>query len=69
LERLLNALVSGDFTKARTLHSCRVGRAPKARAVLGPSTLIVTRESARRSSRKAENNEKGAIKVFELVRP
>ena len=69
LERLLVALASGDFIKARTLHSCRVGPAPKVRAVFGPSTVIVTRESARRSSRKTKKDQKSTIKARQLVTP
>jgi len=33
---------------ARTLSGCRISRAPRARAVFGPSTLLITREPGRR---------------------
>ena len=45
LENLYDSIKAGTFTNARTLCACRIGRAPKARAVFGPATLLVTRES------------------------
>jgi tRNA(Ile)-lysidine synthase len=53
LERLWQAIRTGTFTAARTLHGCRIGRAPKADAAFGPATLVVTREPARRATRQA----------------
>jgi tRNA(Ile)-lysidine synthase len=49
LERLFEALVSGGFAKARTLHSCRVGLASKAESVFGRRTLKITKENLRNS--------------------
>ena len=51
LERLYRSIGDGEFKTARTLHGCRVGRAPKAAAVFGPFTLIVAREPRRREIR------------------
>jgi tRNA(Ile)-lysidine synthase len=50
LEPLFDSIVAGDFAGARTLSGCRIGHAPKARAVFGPATLLIARESPRRSS-------------------
>jgi tRNA(Ile)-lysidine synthase len=50
LERLFGALVNGSFSSARTLHSCRVGRAPRAERLFGAQTLKITPEAPRRSS-------------------
>ena len=49
LERLYSALCEGKLKSARTLHGCRIGRAPKAAAIFGPGTLIVVPEPARRA--------------------
>lgn len=49
LEPLFDSIIAGTFTGARTLSGCRIGRAPKAGAVFGPSTLLIARESPRRS--------------------
>jgi len=38
LEPLFDAIIGGTFAGARTLSGCRIGRAPKARAVFGPET-------------------------------
>jgi tRNA(Ile)-lysidine synthase len=48
LEALFDSIRTGTFTGARTLSGCRIGRAPKARAVFGPATLLIARESPRR---------------------
>ena len=47
LERLYRLIREGEFKSARTLHGCRIGRAPKAAAVFGSFTLIVAREPVR----------------------
>jgi tRNA(Ile)-lysidine synthase len=52
LERLYDAIRAGEFKSARTLHGCRVGRAPKIASIFGPFTLIVVREPARRGGRR-----------------
>jgi len=58
LESLFDTILAGDFA-ARTLCGCRVGPAPKATAAFGPATLLITRERARTSVRKAgEKNER-----------
>lgn len=51
LERLYRSICDGEIKMARTLHGCRIGRAPKASAVFGPFTLIVAREPRRRAIR------------------
>jgi tRNA(Ile)-lysidine synthase len=51
LERLYRSIRDGEIKTARTLHGCRIGRAPKALAVFGPFTLIVAREAHRRANR------------------
>jgi len=50
LESLFAAIRSGALGGGRTLHGCRIGRAPKRRALFGPDTLLISRE-ARRSRR------------------
>lgn len=49
LEALFDSIRAGTFAGARTLSGCRIGRAPKARAVFGPSTLLIARESPRKN--------------------
>jgi tRNA(Ile)-lysidine synthase len=51
LERLYGAIRDGAFKSARTLHGCRIGRAPRIASIFGPFTLIVEREPARRMVR------------------
>lgn len=51
LERLYRLIGEGEFKSARTLHGCRIVRAPKAAAIFGPFTLIVAREPARTERR------------------
>jgi tRNA(Ile)-lysidine synthase len=53
LENLFDSVIRGTFAAARTLCGCRIGRAPKGRAVFGPATLLIVRESPRRSERSA----------------
>jgi tRNA(Ile)-lysidine synthase len=50
LTALYKALTSGSFAKARTLHTCRIGKASKADAVFGPETLEITREMRRKTA-------------------
>lgn len=47
LERLFGMIASG-LEAGVTLHGCRIGPAPKARAIFGPGTLEVRREDKRR---------------------
>jgi tRNA(Ile)-lysidine synthase len=49
LEPLFDSIIDGTFAGARTLSGCRIGRAPKARAVFGPETLLIARESPRKA--------------------
>lgn len=49
LEALFDSIKKSEF-RGRTLLDCRVGRAAKARAAFGPSTLFISREGPRRSS-------------------
>jgi tRNA(Ile)-lysidine synthase len=51
LERLYRAIRDGEIKSARTLHGCRIGRAPRIASIFGPFTLIVVREPARRAVR------------------
>ena len=51
LERLYRAIRDGELKSARTLHGCRIGRAPRIASIFGPFTLIVVREPARRAVR------------------
>jgi len=51
LERLYGAIREGELKSARTLHGCRIGRAPKIASIFGPFTLIVVREPDRRRVR------------------
>ena len=53
LEALLDAVLSGN-PAARTLSGCRVGLAPKALASFGRQTLVISRESPRRSTNPRE---------------
>lgn len=53
LARLYQAIRDGELRAARTLHGCRVGRAPKALASFGPASLLVSREPGRRRPRSA----------------
>jgi tRNA(Ile)-lysidine synthase len=46
LQNLFDAIIGGDFA-ARTLAGCRIGRAPKAQAIFGPGSLVVSRQSPR----------------------
>jgi len=48
LEALFDSITGGTFNGARTLCGCRIGRAPKARAVFGPATLLIAREPGRK---------------------
>jgi len=64
LERLYGAIREGSFKSARTLHGCRVGRAPKLASIFGPFTLIVVREPARRAARRLA---KAAVAVRDQI--
>ncbi len=46
---LLRAVTEGSVGVGRTLHGCRIGRAPKAAQVFGNGTLLVEAEKSRRS--------------------
>jgi tRNA(Ile)-lysidine synthase len=64
LERVLDWLEEGDVAQGCTLHGCRLGRAPKARAVFGSETVLISREPARRgvnSSHLTRNGHGAAI--------
>ena len=52
LERLYRAIREGELKSARTLHGCRIGRAPRIASIFGPFTLIVVREPGRRAVRR-----------------
>ena len=48
LESLYDQLMEKGAGPARTLHGCRLGRAPKRFAVFGPQTLLLERERTKR---------------------
>ena len=48
LQALFDAVGSGVNFSGRTLGGCRIGKAPKARALFGPGTLLIAREGSRR---------------------
>jgi tRNA(Ile)-lysidine synthase len=48
LTRLFDAVTAPKFAKACTLHSCRIGLAPKGHAIFGPRTLLIAREKGRK---------------------
>jgi tRNA(Ile)-lysidine synthase len=60
LEHLFDLIVSGELGSGRTLHGCRIGSAPSSHAYFGTDTLIITREMARKSGKKAQNAPRAA---------
>ncbi|HWE05976.1 MAG TPA: tRNA lysidine(34) synthetase TilS [Rhizomicrobium sp.] len=56
LESLFAAIRSGALGGGRTLHGCRIGRAPKRRALFGPDTLLISREAKRARGPGGERN-------------
>ena len=52
LERLFDQIGQGSLGAGSTLHGCRIGLAPAARALYGPGTLLVSREGKRRKAMK-----------------
>ena len=52
LERLFDQIGEGALGAGRTLHGCRIGPAPAARACFGCATLLVRREEKRRKTMK-----------------
>jgi tRNA(Ile)-lysidine synthase len=54
LERLYGELTAGRPPRARTLHGCRIGRAPRKSQDFGPATFQVTKERARQASLRRE---------------
>ena len=52
LERLFDQIGDGSLGAGRTLHGCRIGPAPAARACFGRGTLLVRREEKRRKTMK-----------------
>ena len=53
LERLFDKIAGGglghDATLGATLHGCRIGAAPRRHQAFGPQTLVLARESSRKS--------------------
>jgi tRNA(Ile)-lysidine synthase len=47
LESLFDALISDGIHKARTLHGCRIGPAPKAVATFGANSVLIEKERNR----------------------
>jgi tRNA(Ile)-lysidine synthase len=52
LERLFDHIGDASLGAGRTLHGCRIGPAPVARACFGRGTLLVRREETRRKTMK-----------------
>jgi tRNA(Ile)-lysidine synthase len=50
LEALFETIRTSAKFRARTLHGCRIGLAPKRRQVFGPATIEIKREGARKRS-------------------
>jgi hypothetical protein len=48
LEALYEAVCTNSNFRARTLHGCRIGLAPKRMQFFGPATLEIKREVARK---------------------
>ncbi len=53
LDRLYSAIRDDQLKSARTLHGCRIGRAPRAAAIFGSASLIITQEPGRATSRRS----------------
>jgi tRNA(Ile)-lysidine synthase len=49
LERLYDSIAAGKLGRGATLHGCRLFPAPRAAQALGAETLVLARESSRRS--------------------
>ena len=49
LERLFDKISSGSLGHGATLHGCRLAPAPRRLQAFGPQTLVVARESSRKS--------------------
>ncbi len=63
LSALLAALTEGSAGGGRTLHGCRIGRAPKAAQVFGVGTFLVEPEKNRRSPGKFKQQVKQVFKA------
>jgi tRNA(Ile)-lysidine synthase len=66
LQALFDAIIAGDFAP-RTLCGCRVGLAPRAKAVFGQATLLITREGRRNSARKAEEQDQRPVELGKVA--
>lgn len=49
LERLYDSVAAGKLGRGATLHGCRLFPAPRAVQAFGPETLVLARESSRRT--------------------
>jgi tRNA(Ile)-lysidine synthase len=67
LERLFDSVTSGAL--GSTLHGCRIGPAPKAKAVFGARTLCITREVRRKSAKSASAIQKAQRQEIEKREP
>ena len=56
LESLFAAIRLGALGGGRTLHGCRIGRAPKRCTPFGPDTLLISREARRSGGAGGEGN-------------
>jgi tRNA(Ile)-lysidine synthase len=54
LERLYSELTAGAPPRARTLHGCRIGRAPRKSQDFGPTTFLVSKEDVRQVAPRRE---------------
>lgn len=52
LERLYEAVLAGKLGAGRTLHGCKIGRAPRRMAHFGPSTILISVEKTRKTEPK-----------------
>lgn len=59
LERLYDEMISSKPVR-RTLHGCRIGRAPKLLRRLGPATLVIEPETPRQTGKNHEAAPKAA---------
>lgn len=62
LERLYARIIGENMGGGCTLHGCRIGRAPKARAPFGQHTLLIAREPERRAARYRTEGERNGSK-------
>ena len=67
LERLFDMISEGALGAGRTLHGCRIARAPAALSFFGKETLLIQREKIR--GKAMETKDLPSKGVLKLVRP